>query len=49
MSQNADPTDQPAGPDDLPPLVEDNPAEGGQEGPAPDETPLLPDPGAPGI
>ncbi len=52
MPDDADTTDQPADPSEpgeLPPLVEDDPPEGGGEGPAPDETPLLPDPSAPRI
>lgn len=48
MSDDAHPSEESAG-DDLPPLIEDDPPEGGDAEPAGDETPLLPNPNAPGI
>ncbi len=48
MSDDANPSSEPAG-EELPPLIEDNPPEGGGTEPAGDETPLLPNPNAPGL
>jgi hypothetical protein len=47
VSDSTSPTDQPETSEDLPPLVEEGAAEGG--GTEADDTPLLPDPGSPGI
>ncbi len=51
MSDDANRTEEPQGSEELPPMVEDAPPEtsgtGNDEGPG--ETPLLPDPGSPGI
>jgi hypothetical protein len=51
VSDSTSPTDQPETSEDLPPLVEEGPAEGGGQGDGTeaDDTPLLPDPGSPGI
>ena len=47
MSDDANPSDESGG-EDLPPMIEDDPPEG-DAAPTGDETPLLPNPNAPGI